>query len=217
MQPNNKLTTQQETINMIRRYFNSQSRAIGDEEYPSEISGVGAVVGVVTDLGYCEEEIAPDAFKEADLSDVLVCFNHDLDTILGRTSADTAIVTTDEKGNLVYTANKLDKQNPEIQAPIRYIQRGEVTKSSFMFEISGYAWEDSEKYGKFMKRVITKIGKVYETGPVTLPAYNETESYAREKDGTMQSRSSWVETNAPDNSEEFRAEYTKKFYETIIK
>lgn len=205
-------------INMIRRYFNSESRAIGEGEFPSEISGIGAVVGVVTDLGYCEEEIEPDAFKGADLSDVLVCFNHGLDTILGRTTASTAIVSIDTKGNLLYAANKLDSQNPKIQAPIRYIQRGEVNKSSFMFEIAEEVWSDSTKYGSYGKRTITKIGKVYETGPVTLPAYKETDSYAREKDGTMQSRSAWVETNVkPDNTEELRADYTRKFYETIIK
>ena len=87
-----------------------------------------------------------------------------------------------------------------------------------MFEIAEEVWSDSMKYGSYGKRRITKIGKVYETGPVTLPAYKETDSYAREKDGIMQSRSSWVEANVkPDNTEELRADYTRKFYETIIK
>jgi HK97 family phage prohead protease len=207
---------------MERRYFKSETRAVGDGDFPAEIAGVGAVVGITTDLGYCEEEIAVGAFAEADLSDVLICFNHDLDTILGRTIAGTAEVTTNEGGNLVYTANKLDNLNPEIQAPIRYIQRGEVSKSSFMFEINEEIWNDSPKYGSFGKRTITKIGKVYECGPVTLPAYNETESYAREKDTIMQSRSKWVEINQTptdhliDDEAEREAEW-RAFYELTVK
>jgi HK97 family phage prohead protease len=207
---------------MERRYFKSETRAVGEGDFPAEIAGVGAVVGVTTDLGYCEEEIAAGAFAESDLSDVLVCFNHDLDTILGRTIANTAIVTTDESGNLIYTANKLDNLNPEIQAPIRYIQRGEVSKSSFMFEIMEEIWNDSPKYGSYGKRTITKIGKVYECGPVTLPAYNETESYAREKDTIMQSRSKFVEANEVKNQhlvddEESRDAEWRNYYNLIAK
>ena len=132
---------------MIKRYFNTQARAAGEGDFPSEIAGVGAVVDITTDLGYCEERIAPGAFADADISDVLVCFNHDLDVILGRTSAGTAEVSIDKGGNLIYTANKLDPQNPEIQAPVRYVQRGEVSKSSFMFEIAEEVWRDSPLYG----------------------------------------------------------------------
>jgi HK97 family phage prohead protease len=206
---------------MERRYFNTTTRAQGEGDFPQEIAGTGAVVGVTTDLGYCEEDIHPDAFKSADLSDVLVCFNHDLDVILGRTIAGTAQVEIDEAGNLVYTANKLDPQNPEIQAPIRYVQRGEVSKSSFMFEIDAEMWDKSDKYGDYGKRTIMKIGKVYECGPVTLPAYNETESYAREKDGLMQARSKWIETNQTPNDhlgddEELRAAWLR-FYELTVK
>lgn len=202
---------------MIRRFFNSETRAMGEGDFPSEISGIGAVVGVTTDLGYCEEEIAADAFKDADISDVLICFNHDVDTILGRSSAGTAVVSIDGGGNLVYSANKLDTLNPEIQAPIRYIQRGEVSKSSFMFEIAEETWSDSNVYGRFMKRTITKIGKVYETGPVTLPAYNETESYAREKDGALQSRSKFVEQNETPIDESWKDVEWRNYYELTVK
>lgn len=190
---------------------------MGEGDFPSEISGIGAVVGVTTDLGYCEEEIAADAFKDADISDVLICFNHDVDTILGRSSAGTAVVSIDGGGNLVYSANKLDTLNPEIQAPIRYIQRGEVSKSSFMFEIAEETWSDSNVYGRFMKRTITKVGKVYETGPVTLPAYNETESYAREKDGALQSRSKFVEDIEKPIDESWRDEEWRSYYELTVK
>ena len=207
---------------MIRRYFNTETRAAQTDGQPTEIAGIGAVVGVSTDLGYCEEEIDPGAFAEADISDVLVCFNHDLDVILGRTAAGTAEVTIDGKGNLVYTANKLDLENPELQAPIRYVQRGEVNKSSFMFDIEAEMWSKSNIYGDFGKRTIMKIGKVYETGPVTLPAYNDTEAYSREKDSIMQSRTKWVEANQTPNDhliddEAERDAYLRNYYELIIK
>jgi len=194
--------------------INTEVRAKGETE-PTEITGRGAVVGVTTDLGYCEEEIHHEAFREADLSDVVVAFNHDLNIILGRNSAATAEIEVDDEGNLNYSATNLDLENPAVKSAVRYIQRGEVSKSSFMFEISGYAWEDSEKYGKFMKRVITKIGKVYEAGPVTFPAYDDTSAGSRSQ--ILEARSKWIEANEPDNGEEFLSEYTKNFYETIIK
>ena len=199
--------------------INTEVRAKGDNE-PTEIQGRGAVVGVTTDLGYIEEEIHPEAFREADLSDVVVAFNHDLNIILGRNSAATAEIQVDEQGNLNYTATNLDLENPAVKSAVRYIQRGEVSKSSFMFEISGYAWEDSEKYGKFMKRVITKVGKVYEAGPVTFPAYDDTTAGSRSQ--ILEARSKWVEANATptdhqiDDESEKRA-YWQHYYELITK
>jgi HK97 family phage prohead protease len=192
--------------------INTEIRSAG-EEGKAEIFGNGAVVGVTTDLGYIEEVIAPDAFKEADLSDVCVCFNHNLSVILGRNSAGTAQINVDESGNLTYNATDIDLENPSVKAAYRYVERGEVSKSSFMFEMKGIAWEDSEKYGKLMKRVITKIGKVYEAGPVTFPAYEETDASSR---SVLEARSKWIAENT-DNSEETRAEYIKKYYVSKLK
>jgi phage head maturation protease len=142
---------------------------------------------------------------------------------LGRTSAGTGVVGIDSAGQLVYSANKLDQANPAVAAPCRYIQRGEVNKSSFMFEIAESVWNDSAKYGSFGKRTITKIGKVYECGPVTLPAYNETDSYAREKDSVMESRSKWIEANKTptdhlaDEDEAFLDAEFRYLYSLILK
>lgn len=207
---------------MIQRYFNSEARAKGEGDFPQEVSGRGAVVGVLTDLGYAEEEIAVGAFADADLSDVLICFNHNLDTILGRTAAGTGTVGIDADGHLVYAATSLDQANPAVAPAVRYIQRGEVNKSSFMFEINESVWSDSEKYGSYGKRTITKIGKVYETGPVTLPAYNETSSYAREKDMIIEQRSQWIQANETPTDhlaedEEYRDAEWRNLYNLILK
>lgn len=200
---------------MITRIFkNAVARATMEGDAPKEISGVGAVVGVITDLGYCEEEIAPGAFDGADLTDVLVCFNHNLSKIMGRNSADTATISIDANGNLTYVANKLDLDNQEVFSAVRYIQRGEVDKASFMFDIEEAVWHDSEKYGSYGKRTITKISKVYEVGPVTLPAYDDTTSYAREKDSVMQSRSKFMETIEPTTDE--MEEAWRDYYKFII-
>ena len=204
---------------MEKRIFkNTQVRAAGGE-VPNEISGIGAVVGVTTDLGYCEEEIAADAFATADLSEVLVCFNHDLDCILGKNTANTAEVSIDSNGNLIYRAFNLDMENPEVVPPVRYIMRGEVNKSSFMFEIMEEVWSDSEKYGSYGKRRITKIGKVYETGPVTLPAYDDTESECKALEPVlMAARSKFIESIKPeiDDDAERRAAWVR-YYELTIK
>lgn len=205
---------------MEKRIITINTEVRAKEGEKPEIVGRGAVVGTATDLGWIEEEIAPDAFREADLSDVVVAFNHDLNIILGRNTAGTAEISVDESGNLNYRAHDIDLENPNVKAAVRYIERGEVSKSSFMFEIKSYGWEDSEVYGKLMKRVITKVGKVYEAGPVTFPAYDDTSADARNK--VLEARSKWIEGNDTptehqiDDETEKRA-YWQNYYELIIK
>lgn len=180
-----------------------------------EISGRGAVVGITTDLGWFEEEISADAFREADLTDVLVCFNHDLNIVLGRNSAKSAEISIDDTGNLSYRVLNPDLENPSVNSVYRYIQRGEVSKSSFMFDIQDDVWSKSDKYGDYGKRTITKIGKVYEAGPVTLPAYNDTTAEAK---SALQRRDAFVANIKPEitDEQEKDAEW-RNYYNLILK
>jgi HK97 family phage prohead protease len=202
---------------MEKRILNINWQLRSEDDTVKEVVGIGAVVDQKTDLGWFEETIMRGSFDEADMSDVVALFNHDPNQILGRTSAKTAKVFINDNGDLEYSFTP-DYENPTHVSVVRSIQRGDVTQSSFAFTINpdgGSAWVSSEKYGNYGHREVRKIDKVYDVSPVTYPAYKNTTVSARDKESLEAERRAL--TTEQDNGEEFRAEYTKKFYETIIK
>ena len=49
------------------------------------VEGIAAVFNQITDLGWFTEEIATEAFNNADMSDVVLNFNHDDSVLLAGT------------------------------------------------------------------------------------------------------------------------------------
>lgn len=184
---------------MEKRYVNAtwELRKEGESDWPSEVRGVAAVVDQTTDLGWFEERIAPEAFNESDMNDVVVLFNHDPNQVLGRNSSGTATVETDETGNLVYSFIP-DPQNPVHVSVVRSIQRGDVHQSSFAFTIKDSKWGNSEKYGERGLRNITRMEKIYDVSPVTYPAYAQTSVSARDKESLEKEREQFAPDNTPD-------------------
>ena len=73
-------------------------RAIGQINYrsegegmPEEFGGIAAVVNSTTDLRFFEERIEPGAFENVLEDDVRVLFNHEAESILGRTKSKTSL------------------------------------------------------------------------------------------------------------------------------
>lgn len=156
------------------------ARAEGDDTSPI-IEGHGALFNEETVIyGYFRERILPGAFKDSIAQDdIRVAFNHSANAILGRTSAKTAKVEEDEKG-LKYTATPPDTQAG--RDTVTSIKRGDITGSSFQFEIENpddEEWDYSQtKQGKLPLRTI-KRARLYEVGPVAWPAYEHTTVSAR--------------------------------------
>lgn len=149
------------------------------DDAPKTIEGYGALYNNETVIGmWFREVILPGAFSESVKNDdIRVFFNHDPNYILGRTSAGTATVEEDADG-LRYVATP-----PAARADvIESIERKDVTGSSFQFSIEGpddEEWDYSEiKQGKLPLRKIIKA-RLYETGPVAFPAYEDTTVSAR--------------------------------------
>ena len=122
-----------------------------------------------------DEQIAPGAFDDTCANDdIRALFNHNEDNILGRMSAGTLDCRSDSRG-LRY----------EIQPPDSHmgghvteaVRRRDVTGSSFSFQIPDP--ENDQEWiarpDQPMLRVI-KRAKVFDVGPVTFPAYGQTES-----------------------------------------
>lgn len=128
------------------------------------------------DLGGWREEIAPGAFSDVLDDDVRALFNHDPNYVLGRNKAKTMRMKEDDKGLRI----EVDLDDDHIATYVtRKIERGDVTGQSFSFVLppeGGRAWKEVD--GMYI-RTITKVMRLYDVGPVTFPAYPDTDIAVR--------------------------------------
>ena len=158
------------------RKLDIQFRAEKNEEDKMEIKGYAAVFDSPETYDYTEV-IAPTAFDNADMSDVVLRYNHnDSFMVLARTRNKSLKLDVDKKG-LFMDATLQD----DIQAHkdvFNAIQSELIDKQSFAFTVE----EDDYNY-ETDTRTITKIGKVFDVSVVDQPFYNATDvSVARSND-----------------------------------
>lgn len=200
-----------EKIKEIRTFTGSVEVREKEDKTP-EIRGIAAVIDSVTNLGWFEEEIKRGAFDDVLNDDVRVLGNHDPNIILGRTASGTGKVWVDKKGNLAYSFEP-DMENPIHVSWVRSIQRGDITQSSFAFEIGEETWGKSEIHGEMGKRSINKISRLWDVSPVTYPAYDDTSVAARSRDKVKNETET---THNVDEDEDFLDEATRRFYKITI-
>lgn len=124
------------------------------------------------------EVISPQALKYADMSDVRCLFNHDVNYVLGRSSAGTLKLTIDEVG-LYYECPLPDTHIGNHIA--ESLRRRDISQSSFSFRLRV---DESRKYygdywsqtGNVTTRTIIDISAIWDVGPVTFPASPTTEA-----------------------------------------
>jgi len=140
------------------------------EDDKHQVRGIASKVGVVYDLGFFSEEIAPGAFDNVLNDDVRVLFNHDANMVLARTASGTGRVFLDNAGNLSY---EFDTPNRSYAKDLEdMIRTGDVSQSSFAFIVAEQEWQ--ERDGKD-HRVITRVEQLIDVSPVTYPASPDTE------------------------------------------
>lgn len=129
------------------------------------------------DLGGFIETIEPGAFDEVvKNSDVVALVNHDPNNLLGRTPG-TLSLRSDKTGLLM----ELDIPDTEYgRSTYNSIQRGDLKGQSFSFSDFEADWNPD-----FTRRNITRINKLYDVGPVTFPAYDDTSVSARDRVSAM--------------------------------
>ena len=140
-----------------------------------KIEGYAAVFGKETDLGWCKEIIDRNAFDDCEMSDCVLKYNHmDNCLILARTRNGSLKLEVDDKG-LKVQANLLDTtQNRDVY---KMIKAGLLDKMSFAFSVRKQEWDYETD-----TRTITGIDKLFDVSVVDVPAYEETEIYARSKE-----------------------------------
>ena len=139
------------------------------------------------------EQVDPSAFKETDMSDVIMQYNHE-GRVFARTSNKTLELRTDEHG-LFISANL---GGTEIGRGLyEEIKGGYTNRMSFGFTVSKDTRteeRDEENKIRIITRTITGISKLWDVSAVSIPA----------NDGTEISARSWCDGVIAELQEEFR-------------
>jgi HK97 family phage prohead protease len=142
-----------------------------EDEGPSKLVGTAAVFGKRSgDLGSFVEVLEPGAFTEAlKSSDIRALYNHNPDHLLGRMKAGTLRVWESDEG-LEYEVDL--PASPMARAVLESVERGDITGNSFSFIVDKDEWHTDED-GTTV-RTVRSVKEVYDVGPVTFPAYEDT-------------------------------------------
>ena len=108
------------------------------------------------------ERIAPTAFENTDMSDVVFLRDH-TGRVLARTRNNAIILTTDEHGLLSVTNLGLTEASKEMYEDIK---AGNYTQMSFSFVVKDEHFEES---GNTITRVIDSVRKIYDISAVAFP------------------------------------------------
>ena len=119
------------------------------------------------------EQVAPEAFNEADMSDVIMQYDHE-GRVFARISNGTLAVEPDEHGLAVRAELGGTELGRQLYEEIR---GGYTTKMSFGFTVpdDGETWEQvAEDNRTIHTRTIKRVRKVYDVSAVSLPANDGT-------------------------------------------
>ena len=150
------------------RKLDIQFRAEDTDDGKMEIKGYAAVFNSPETYWYTEL-IDSKAFDEADMTDVVLRYNHnDSFMVLARTRNKSLDLSVDEKG--LFMDARLQDDISEHRNIFNAIKSGLIDKQSFAFTVD----EDTYDYDTDT-RTITKIGKVFDVSVVDQPFYNATD------------------------------------------
>lgn len=160
--------------------FNVETRAADGNESRT-IVGTAAVFNSITDMRYFKEQIDPAAFDDilADENhDVVALVNHDDNMVVARRSAGTLkLWKEDNKLKYSFEAPNTTAGNDLLEN----IRLGNIRGSSFQFEVSEASWKWDPDNDSNDTRTILKVSRLWDVGPVTFPAYEDTDVTKRSK------------------------------------
>lgn len=148
-------------------------RALEDEGMIVE--GYAAVFDSVTDLGWMKEVIDRKAFDNADMSDIVMKYNHE-DSVLpmARTRGGSLQFDVDDHGLRIRAKLPDTSVNKDI---FTLIKEKVLSKMSFAFTVK----EEEYDYETDTRRILA-FDKIFDVSVVDVPAYESTEIYARNKE-----------------------------------
>ena len=155
---------------VMARYYASERAGGGGHGSPGTLSGYGSIFNSDSqDLGGYIEQVAPGAFADALAGgDCLCLFNHNADNLLGRQSSGTMTLKEDSHG-LHFTC---ELPNDGLGWSTRErVSRGDLCGCSFSFTVAEDEWLLPRSVDDLDRRIITKVGQLWDCGPVSSPAY----------------------------------------------
>ena len=159
------------------RDFKSKLQTRDDDNNP-KIEGYFAVFNQETELWPgAYEKISQTAFDGQTDADVRALINHDTTLVLGRTTAGTLRLRTDDKG--LFGEIDINPKDTEAMNLYERVKRGDVNQCSFGFQIT-----EEESDFRDDGSVHWEINGVnlYEVSPCTFPAYSATGIEARKNE-----------------------------------
>lgn len=149
-----------------------------ESDNEKRIEGYFAVFGGVYQLwDGATESVDPHAFDGQLDGDVRCLVDHDTRLVLGRTSAGTLTLKTDEHG--LWGSVLINPDDTDAMNLYARVQRGDVNQCSFGFDILDEEFEDR---GNGSVHWTIKKVRLYEVSCVTFPAYESTSIAARQDD-----------------------------------
>jgi HK97 family phage prohead protease len=137
---------------------------------PGTLVGYAAVFNQLSlDLGMFREKLAPGCFVDAlKTDDVRGLVNHEENLLIGRNRSNTLRMEEDDVG----LRFEIDLPDTTVgRDTAESIRRGDMTGCSFSFTTDVDQWDMS---GAIPIRTVVKVRKLYDVGPVTYPAYDQT-------------------------------------------
>ena len=155
-----------------REYRNAQPFEARDEEMIVEGYASTFEPYVLWREGDVEvrEQIDPHAFDNADMTDVIMQYDHE-GRVFARTSNGTLDISVDDHGLKVRADLSKTAGSRQLYEDIK---SGMITQMSFAFSIAEDSYDKKERL-----RTINRIRKVYDTSAVSIPANPGTEIAAR--------------------------------------
>ncbi len=174
---------------------------VREENGERVIEGYAAKYGVEANIGPFKETISRGAFDKVLMSQDLDCralINHDPSLILGRSSAGTLELSSDDIG-LKYRV-KLGNQQYATDL-YESIQRGDISQSSFAFTIKDQTWSEDRS-----TRSVDQVASLLDVSPVCYPAFKEATVVAREEEEEAKE----IRTAEPKPSEKIKSKSKNK-------
>ena len=145
-----------------------------NEEKSYKVSGYASTFDTYTlfevDGIEYKERIDSHAFDDADMSDVIMQYDH-AGRVFARTSNGTLTVSVDERGLKIEADLSTTEASRELYEEIA---AGLIIKMSFAFKVAEEHYDSNSH-----TRVVDKISKVYDVSAVSIPANPDTEIFAR--------------------------------------
>ena len=136
-----------------------------------------------------KERISRDPFKDADMSDVFMKYNHnDSIMVVARTKNSTLKLEVRDDGLYVRISLANTTAGRDLY---ELVKRGDIDKMSFAFSIAKESYEELAH-----KWTVERIKKLYDVSAVEVPAYESTSLFARRHEDVEALRAREVEASA---------------------